>query len=72
MYKGVKELSPALNLRKLYETETLSSEPILVIISPGVDPSQVRCSLTHTILITAYVHTLCVCVYITLWITVWS
>ena len=39
--KGLKELSPTLNLRKLYETETLSSEPILVIISPGVDPSQV-------------------------------
>ena len=37
----MKELSPAnLNLRRLYEVETLPTEPILVIISPGADPSQ--------------------------------
>ena len=38
---GLKELSPStLNLKKLYSTDTLASEPILVIISPGADPSQ--------------------------------
>ena len=37
----MKELSlPTVNLRKLYETETLAEEPILVVISPGADPSQ--------------------------------
>lgn len=37
---GMKELSPPpLNLRRLY-TETLEWEPVLIIISPGADPSQ--------------------------------
>ena len=37
----LKEMSPAtLNLRRLYEVDTLATEPILVIISPGADPSQ--------------------------------
>ncbi|XP_068211563.1 cytoplasmic dynein 2 heavy chain 1 [Palaemon carinicauda] len=37
---GMKELSsPTLNLRRLM-TETTASEPILIIISPGADPSQ--------------------------------
>ena len=37
---GLKELSPStLNLRRLYTTETLPTEPILIIISPGADPS---------------------------------
>ena len=36
----MKELSPAaLNLRRLL-VETCAPEPILVIISPGADPSQ--------------------------------
>ncbi|ESO93665.1 hypothetical protein LOTGIDRAFT_209197 [Lottia gigantea] len=36
----MKELSlPTVNLKKLYQ-ESISTEPILVIISPGVDPSQ--------------------------------
>lgn len=36
----MKELSPPpLNLRRLY-TETLEWEPVLIIISPGADPSQ--------------------------------
>ncbi len=36
----MKELSPPpLNLRRLY-TETLELEPVLIIISPGADPSQ--------------------------------
>ena len=39
---SVKELSPEiLNLRRLYEMESLPQEPILVIISAGSDPSQV-------------------------------
>ena len=38
---GLKQLSPAnLNLRRLYERDTLPSEPVLMIISPGADPSQ--------------------------------
>ncbi|XP_068004360.1 cytoplasmic dynein 2 heavy chain 1 [Melanerpes formicivorus] len=37
---GIKELSPLpLNLKRLYK-ETLEIEPILIIISPGADPSQ--------------------------------
>ncbi|XP_038617598.1 cytoplasmic dynein 2 heavy chain 1 [Tachyglossus aculeatus] len=37
---GMKELSPPpLNLKRLYR-ETLEIEPILIIISPGADPSQ--------------------------------
>ncbi|XP_076002176.1 cytoplasmic dynein 2 heavy chain 1 isoform X2 [Genypterus blacodes] len=37
---GMKELSPPpLNLRRLYG-ETLEWEPVLIIISPGADPSQ--------------------------------
>ncbi|KAM3875467.1 cytoplasmic dynein 2 heavy chain 1 [Diretmus argenteus] len=37
---GMKELSPPpLNLRRLY-SETLEWEPVLIIISPGADPSQ--------------------------------
>ncbi|XP_008299945.1 cytoplasmic dynein 2 heavy chain 1 [Stegastes partitus] len=37
---GMKELSPPpLNLRRLYN-ETMEWEPVLIIISPGADPSQ--------------------------------
>ncbi|XP_052360063.1 cytoplasmic dynein 2 heavy chain 1 isoform X2 [Oncorhynchus keta] len=37
---GMRELSPPpLNLRRLY-SETLEIEPVLIIISPGADPSQ--------------------------------
>ncbi|KAF7250799.1 Cytoplasmic dynein 2 heavy chain 1 [Varanus komodoensis] len=37
---GIKELSPPpLNLKRLYK-ETLEIEPILILISPGADPSQ--------------------------------
>ncbi|CAH8515920.1 unnamed protein product [Schistosoma mattheei] len=35
------QLSPStLNLHRLFETETRSTEPILILISPGADPSQ--------------------------------
>lgn len=38
---SLRELYPStLNLKKLYTNETLSTEPILLIISPGADPSQ--------------------------------
>ncbi|KAK3100036.1 hypothetical protein FSP39_013759 [Pinctada imbricata] len=38
---SMKELAPpSVNLKKLYETETLPNEPILIVISPGADPSQ--------------------------------
>ena len=37
----MKELSPPnVNMKRLYETETQASEPILIIISAGADPSQ--------------------------------
>lgn len=37
---GMKELSPpALNLRRLM-SETTAAEPVMIIISPGADPSQ--------------------------------
>ena len=35
------ELSPpSVNLQKLYKGETLPEEPVLIVISPGADPSQ--------------------------------
>ncbi len=37
----MKELSPPnVNMKRLYEKETTAAEPILIIISPGADPSQ--------------------------------
>ncbi len=37
----MKELSPPnVNLKRLLEQETEATEPILIIISPGADPSQ--------------------------------
>lgn len=37
----MQELSPpTVNLKKLYEQETLAEEPVLIVISPGADPSQ--------------------------------
>ncbi|XP_072467338.1 cytoplasmic dynein 2 heavy chain 1 isoform X1 [Notamacropus eugenii] len=45
---GMKELSPPpLNLKRLYK-ETLEIEPILIIISPGADPSQELQELANT------------------------
>lgn len=36
----LRELSPAsVSLKKLYQ-ETISTEPVLILISPGADPSQ--------------------------------
>ena len=44
----MKELSPsALNLRRLVG-ETKATEPILIIISPGADPSQELLELVRT------------------------
>lgn len=38
---GLKEVSPAtLNLKRLYSKDSLATEAILVVISPGADPSQ--------------------------------
>jgi len=37
---GIQDISPeTLNLKKLYSKETISTEPILILISPGADPS---------------------------------
>ena len=37
---GIHDISPAtLNFQKLYAKETISTEPILILISPGADPS---------------------------------
>lgn len=36
----IQDISPeTLNLKKLYSKETIATEPILIIISPGADPS---------------------------------
>jgi len=44
---GMKELSPPpLNLRRLY-SETVEWEPVLIITSPGADPSQELCELAE-------------------------
>lgn len=41
LFLDLQELSPpTVNLKKLYEQETLPEEPILIVISPGADPSQ--------------------------------
>ncbi|XP_065833043.1 cytoplasmic dynein 2 heavy chain 1-like isoform X2 [Oscarella lobularis] len=38
---GMKQLSlSTFSLKRLYENETLPNEPILIVISPGADPSQ--------------------------------
>jgi len=37
---GIKDISPeTLNLKKLFSKETIAIEPILILISPGADPS---------------------------------
>lgn len=37
---AIPDISPeTLNLKKLYSKETIAPEPILIIISPGADPS---------------------------------
>lgn len=37
---GIPDISPeTLNLKKLFSKETIATEPILIIISPGADPS---------------------------------
>lgn len=44
---GLQDLSPpALSLKQLL-FETLATEPILLIISPGADPSEELCALAH-------------------------
>ena len=46
---GMKELSPpAVSLRKLYQ-ETIATEPTLIIISTGADPSQELLELANEI-----------------------
>ena len=54
---GLKELSPAtLNLRRLYSTDTLPTEPILVVISPGADPSQELQELADSVVGSDHYH----------------
>ncbi|CAH1776602.1 unnamed protein product [Owenia fusiformis] len=37
----MKEVSPpTVNLKRLYQNETIPAEPVLIVISPGADPSQ--------------------------------
>ncbi len=46
---GLKELSPStLNFKRLFSADTLPAEPILVVISPGADPSQEIQELAET------------------------
>lgn len=38
---NLKDISPSTSsIKYIYETETVASEPILIIISPGSDPSE--------------------------------
>lgn len=38
---NLKDISPSTsNIKIIYETETVATEPILIIISPGSDPSE--------------------------------
>ncbi len=47
---GIKDISPSTtNIKMLYETETIASEPILIIISPGADPSQELSELAESV-----------------------
>lgn len=50
LFTGMKELSPpSISLKTLYH-ETLALEPILVVISPGADPSQELQDLANEII----------------------
>lgn len=52
----MRELSPSpLNLKRLYK-ETLEIEPILIIISPGADPSQELLELASEVIGKEYYH----------------
>lgn len=58
----MKELSPpALNLRRLLP-ETTASEPVLIIISPGADPSQELLDLVRNTVGPTNYHEVCGCV----------
>ena len=47
---SLRELNPStLNLKKLYSSETVPTEPILLVISPGADPSQELQELAHEV-----------------------
>lgn len=38
---NLKDISPSTSsIKHIYETETVSAEPVLIIISPGSDPSE--------------------------------
>ena len=53
----LKELSPAtLNLKRLYSSDTLATEPILVVISPGADPSQELQELAESVVGSEHYH----------------
>ena len=60
---SLKELSPAtLSFRRLYEVDTLATEPILVIISPGADPSQEIQELAESVVGTERFHQVRQCI----------
>jgi dynein heavy chain 2 len=47
---SIKDISPLTsNIKMLYETETVANEPILIIISPGADPSQELSELAESV-----------------------
>lgn len=47
---NLKDISPeTTSIRYVYETETVASEPILIIISPGSDPSEELRELAETV-----------------------
>lgn len=54
---GLKELSPStLNFKRLFSADTMATEPILVIISPGADPSQEIQELAETVVGSQHFH----------------
>jgi len=55
----LQDLSPsALNLKQLLP-ETLATEPILLVISPGADPSEELRALAHTTVGDQHYHEVC-------------
>ena len=61
LFVDMKELSSEnINLKRLFEEETSSTEPILIIISPGTDPSQELVDLAKNTIGTDRYHQVCI------------
>ncbi len=54
---SLKELSPStLNFKRLFSADTIATEPILVVISPGADPSQEIQELADSVVGSQHFH----------------